>query len=194
MEEIFRKHEAASCANGTDKAVCHSYIPVYEKIFKKFKDKPIRLLEIGVCSGASIVAWEEYFTHPEREIHGIDITNENLKFNLKNFHVLDGTKEETPDILGGTWDIIIDDGSHIPSDQIRTLMLFKNRIRYGGIYVIEDILFEDFAQNLIKDLDANNMDYIYHTTDLPNDRLLVFGRNLESGSHEIWGDGGEVPN
>ena len=194
MEEIFRKYEAVSCGDGTDKTTCHSYIPIYEKVFKKFKHKPIRLLEIGVCSGASVVAWEEYFTHPDREIHGIDITDECLKFNLKNFRVLDGTKEETPDILGGTWDIIIDDGSHYPLDQMKTLRLFQNRLRDDGIYVIEDILVEDFAHNLIKDLAAHNIEYIYHITDLPNDRLLVFGRNLESGAHEIWGDGGEVPN
>ena len=32
----------------------HHYIPIYERYFSRFRDKPVRFLEIGVSKGGSL--------------------------------------------------------------------------------------------------------------------------------------------
>jgi len=43
------------------------YFPVYEKHFAPLRDKPIKLLEIGVLNGGSLEMWRKYF-HPDSVI------------------------------------------------------------------------------------------------------------------------------
>ena len=50
-----------------------SYFSEYDFCFRDFRDRNIRLLEIGVSKGGSLAAWEEYFPHAE--IVGVDIDN-----------------------------------------------------------------------------------------------------------------------
>ena len=134
--------------SGTDKLSNHSYIPVYEDIFGPLRGEPVRMLEIGVMTGASLRVWDEYFTNEDKEIHGVDIRPDWLKYEVKNYHVLDASHPSTAEILGGTWDIVIDDGSHIHYHQIKTLKIFANRIRPNGYYIIEDIVNMDLATHL----------------------------------------------
>ena len=48
--------------DGTDKAYIHDFISVfYQKEFEKIKNKEIKILEIGTCTGASLKLWKEYF-------------------------------------------------------------------------------------------------------------------------------------
>ena len=60
----------------------HGYSVTYEELFKDLVDKPIKLLEIGVCDprfpGASLKMWEEYFLNGE--IVGMDINPEARAF------------------------------------------------------------------------------------------------------------------
>ena len=81
MDAIFAKYQG-SIYEGTDKGVTHSYLGVYERLFEPKRDSPIRLLEIGICTGGSLLAWAEYFTSPETEIVGLDVTFDLLKFDL----------------------------------------------------------------------------------------------------------------
>jgi hypothetical protein len=52
----------------SDKDTSHNYLPVYQQEFDKIED--IKILEIGVCFGGSLVLWNEFFVNSE--IHGID--------------------------------------------------------------------------------------------------------------------------
>jgi hypothetical protein len=46
----------------TDKGSSHSYIQnFYEDEFKKYQDKDINFLEIGIMSGGCFLLWSEYF-------------------------------------------------------------------------------------------------------------------------------------
>jgi SAM-dependent methyltransferase len=150
MEAAFAKFNSVTHDNstGTDKGTTHSYLEVYEEHFGPLRDAPVRMLEIGVYSGASLCAWNEYFTNNSKEIHGIDICPDRLSFEVNNYHVLDGTDPQTADILGGTWDIVIDDGSHEVEDQLKTLSIFGRLMNPDGIYVIEDIVDLSIANSL----------------------------------------------
>ena len=147
MEAIFAKYQGngSNCWEGTDKGSAHTYVEVYSQLFEPKRDMPVRLLEIGICSGASLLAWGEYFTHRDAEIIGIDVAMDAICYHAgedKRIRMLqmDGTDTRTVAALGGTYDIIIDDGSHFPQHQIRSLDLFSPYLRDGGVYVIEDIL------------------------------------------------------
>jgi RHS repeat-associated protein len=60
---------------GTDKSsIYHNYLSFYERFFERYRDEPIKLLEIGVAGGASLAMWNEYF--PQALIVGADIDPE----------------------------------------------------------------------------------------------------------------------
>jgi len=63
--------EVLASRHGTDKGSVHSYAKVYEKMFSKWKDKPLALLEIGVYHCESMRMWLDYF--PNAEVVGMDI-------------------------------------------------------------------------------------------------------------------------
>lgn len=57
----------------TSKNTTHSYLPIYDKLFSRFKDKEINMLEVGVADGGSIELWNDYFT--KATIFGFDIVD-----------------------------------------------------------------------------------------------------------------------
>ena len=50
----------------------HHYFDIYTKHFGHYRDRPIKMLEIGVFRGGSLRMWKDYF-HPDSTIVGIDI-------------------------------------------------------------------------------------------------------------------------
>lgn len=148
MDDIFTKYQG-TVYEGTDKAVTHSYLPTYERIFGPKRNTPVRLLEIGICTGGSLLAWSEYFTSPESEIVGLDVTFEHMTFDLskdpKVRALLMDARTKTPD---GLFDFIIDDGSHWLNDQIQAFVNLKSHLKPGGVYIIEDVYSIEEAQSL----------------------------------------------
>uniref|UniRef100_A0A6C0BTC6 Methyltransferase domain-containing protein n=1 Tax=viral metagenome TaxID=1070528 RepID=A0A6C0BTC6_9ZZZZ len=140
IDECFLKYD-------TDKSSrFHNYSRQYEDLFLKFRDKPIKYLEIGVLNGGSINAAREIFKNAET-ILGLDINNECKKYeNLtKNMYVEIGdatNKQFISNIINkyGTFDVILDDGSHINRDMIKTFESFFPSLNDNGIYVIEDTI------------------------------------------------------
>lgn len=122
----------------------NTYFETYETHLSKFIGKNPVLLEIGIAKGGSLEMWAKYFQNGE--IHGID-ANEKIKNHVYKepniyCHLGDqGSPEyweyfkKATDI---TFDIIIDDGSHVNSHQILTLINLFPRLKMGGVYVIED--------------------------------------------------------
>ena len=132
-----------------DKGTAHSYIPVYEKIFSPYRDKRISLLEIGLAFGQSLEVWGKFFSNGK--IYGVDVSEFQIysdRFkpggykNDERFKIWieDATKPSFKEVIGDlTFDIIIDDGSHLIQDQISTFAMLKDLVNPGGVYVIEDI-------------------------------------------------------
>ena len=69
------------------------YFEIYEKHFNKFRDKEIKILEIGVCEGGSLWMWKEYF--PKSKVFGIDIDPNTKKFEGENVEVFIGSQTDT---------------------------------------------------------------------------------------------------
>jgi hypothetical protein len=127
---------------GTDKSSSrHGYLDIYEKHFCGMKDKPIKMLEIGIFNGASLKMWEEYFSNAQ--IYAIDIDPKRMQNygRVKSFIANQENRESLLDVIGGIGfcDIIIDDGGHTMLQQQLTFGCLFPFVKSGGIYCIEDL-------------------------------------------------------
>jgi len=117
------------------------YFPIYEKHFTPIRNKPIKILEIGILNGGSLEMWRYYF--PEATIVGIDINplckeHEQERINVR---IGDQTDEKFLQSLideFGTFDLIIDDGSHHVAHVNKTFQFLFPKLADDGIYFIED--------------------------------------------------------
>lgn len=119
-----------------------NYLDAYELYFKQLKDKPIKLLEIGVRTGNSLRMWKEYF--PKAQIYGLDIRPDCKEQEEDRISIVIGPQEKEETIneildLCPEFDIIIDDGSHINSMTIQSFDFLFPHLKSSGIYVIEDM-------------------------------------------------------
>lgn len=130
---------------GTDKSSeIHNYCEKYEKYFPFNRLEPLKILEIGVLNGNSLLTWKEYF--PNSTIVGIDIMNKCLEYTnpLKNIWVEIGSQNNSDFLKSiidkwGPFDMILDDGSHMNDDIIFSFKHLINSVKTGGIYVVEDV-------------------------------------------------------
>jgi len=162
--------------HGTDKSSStHGYLDNYAKHFESWRDREFTLLEIGVANGASIKMWREYF--PKAKVYGIDNNPEcaGEGIFIGDHNNADFMRRALYSI--GTCDLIIDDGSHIGHDMIRSFKRLFGIIISGGYYVVEDThcLYEEhynqgskafeFFTGLVRDIDVagrgmtGNQDY-----------------------------------
>ena len=132
----------------------HGFAKFYEKHLSEFKNKQkINILEIGSFSGASAAAFSKYF--PNSEIYCLDINLLNFKFVSKKIHVF-GMNSSNIKMMNNFlkkinffkeikfFDIIIDDGSHMLSDQLFSLDYFYRYVKKKGFYIIEDYCFAEY--------------------------------------------------
>ena len=123
------------------------YFETYEALFGLRRSRPMRLLEIGVYQGNSLILWRKYFHHPETVVVGIDIDPECVRFAApaERRHVRIGSQAD-PEFLRsvvsefGPFDLIIDDGSHHSSHMIASFnALYRDGLKDDGIYFAEDL-------------------------------------------------------
>lgn len=110
------------------------------------------LLEIGADNGKSMVAWAKYFPNAEL-IEGVryGVATDSQKLACESvgltkgcpqIQIVDGDQNDydfLKSLAGESWDVIIDDGSHVPNHQIRSFFKLFPSVRPGGLYVVEDI-------------------------------------------------------
>lgn len=145
LKQLAEEHKCDKAAEGH-----HTYDEAYEFHFAKFRDKPIKLLEIGAGGydnpnegGASLRMWKEFFTNQETQIYSIDIF-EKSKIQEDRITIWQGSQSDQKFLsdviwkMGGTADIIIDDGSHVNSDVIASFETLFSLLKEGGLYVVED--------------------------------------------------------
>ena len=120
------------------------YLREYDRLFRPLRLLPIRLLELGVHQGTSMILWRDYF--PLATIVGLDGEVMPASFPAdKRFHFVHGAQDDPAlldsavSLAGGPFDIIIDDCSHLGCHTARSFAhLFTKGLRPGGIYIIED--------------------------------------------------------
>ena len=135
--------------HGTDKRD-HGYIPFYDSLFSPMRHESVTLLEIGVggfsdpedpsAGGESLRLWRDFF--PAGTIVGLDILDKSGVAG-ERVHVVQGSQVD-PQCLErlarqyGPFDIVIDDGSHVPAHVRFTFDALLPHLKPDGIYVIED--------------------------------------------------------
>ena len=164
--------------NHTGRSVCKwvHYIEHYERHFARFVGKPVNILEIGVENGGSLQLWKRYFGQ-EATIVGVDI-DKNRYFTEDQITVEIGDQTDLVFLKKiidsyGSFDIIIDDGSHKQKDIKKTFEFLYHHLAYNGVYVIEDLhcayfssfqggvaASNNFVQHLSKFVDDINFRYI----------------------------------
>ncbi len=139
LEALYKEHTGKA----SDK--WSSYLKIYDELFSKFRDKKINLFEIGIQNGGSLEIWAKYFANANYLL-GCDIDKDCgcLTFNDPRICVITGDAnsnavcesvyKQTP-IL----DIIIDDGSHLSSDIIKSFTLYFPHLSEGGLFIVEDL-------------------------------------------------------
>jgi len=160
-----------------DKGTAHTYIDEYEKLLDQYRENST-VLEIGICQGESLKMWNEYFINSE--VYGIDITDYYIKdlINENKYNIIIGDASSN-DILNQlndlTFDVIIDDGSHLINDQINSFNILKNRMNSKGIYIIEDVNNLNSTIERYKEL-HNNIDIIdnRHIKNRSDDVLIIY--------------------
>ena len=138
-------------ASGSDKFYHHHYEHYYERVLPPYRHRPnLKFLEIGADTGVSIDLWERYFTSPElivglayKNVPEMNVVSAGKRPNTTAVEIVygDQSKKATVDRLAtmGPWDIIIDDGSHVPQHVMYTFSELWKTVKRGGHYIIEDI-------------------------------------------------------
>lgn len=153
LAELFTKY-------GTDK-VRNEYVEMYENILVPMRDDPARICEIGIgtliseapssmalfCDpgyrpGGSLRAFRDYC--PKAHLLGLDVQHDTQ---FSDERIETGICDTTDGLAVAKFfarrerefDLVIDDGLHAPWAQMATLVNFQDKVRAGGVYVIEDI-------------------------------------------------------
>jgi predicted O-methyltransferase YrrM len=142
---------------GTDKLTKHPYTEEYDELFAQWRDKPVKLLEIGAYYGASTIAWDKYF--PKGDITVVDIEPRTALENIQGridpdrtrIIIADAYSKEFIDSVGN-FDIVNDDGPHDKESMIACAKLYFPKLNPGGVIVIEDIPHESWIDDIIKEL------------------------------------------
>lgn len=151
----------------TDKDTTHSYLEPYDELFARYQHQPVKLLEIGNNGGESIKLWDDYFDNVEitgLEINVVEPLQELNKRDNVNIHMgvdayADATFERFRD-SGVKYDIIIDDGSHLPNHQAYALARWIDLLTDDGLMVVEDIQDYRYIEQLVDFVKPELSNYI----------------------------------
>ena len=125
----------------------HNYGPTYGRLFRRWKYRPVRMLEIGIggysgsLGGDSLLAWGAFFPFG-RIVAGDIVPKQQLTGGVRHVRQIDQSSESDLSQLcrdDGPFDIIIDDGSHFNAHQIFTFERIFSALNDNGRYVIEDV-------------------------------------------------------
>jgi hypothetical protein len=127
----------------SDKHYWHRYTDVYKQAFGTL-GRVSDILEFGILEGASIRWLAELF--PEARIVGADIVPPRQGWpQIDRIQYAQVDQDDRSAIhalfrtLGRNFDLVIEDGSHIPRHQASCLVESLPWIRPSGVYILEDV-------------------------------------------------------
>ena len=190
----------------------HHYLRIYHRHLGIFKNQTPHVLEIGVDEGGSLQMWRDYFGQGCK-VYGIDIKKppRELGDDIVVFVGDQSEKEFLSSVTKetGHLDVVIDDGSHLPADQISSFMLLFPALKDGGVYICEDThacymqnyqgnakaagTFIDYAKKLVDSMHHQYNGEIERTIFNGNikcvcfyDSMVVIEKGTKDGSLSFW--------
>lgn len=172
----------------------HPYTGVYSLLLAKYKNTPVRFVEIGIAGGSSICIWSQYFTNPGRKLFFFDCEKKFIDhanalripdvFCLEMDVTIEDSITEGLKSIGGDLDVILDDSTHGIPEQVKIIKKGLPFLKSGGMFIIEDIFKryneEDYEKELEDVLDqfsfATFIDCEHvnkWSPDWDNDKLLI---------------------
>lgn len=154
---------------------CPHYFPIYDRELGRHRGTSPTVLEIGVFHGGSLRLWKRYFG-PRTTVVGIDIDPRCAELGGEDIHVRTGDQSDIEFLARvceefGPFDVVIDDGSHLPRHQILSLEHLWPAVVEGGTYLVEDLCtnywpeyeggpgthtFMDVTRDLVDEINAFN--------------------------------------
>lgn len=167
----------------------HLYTDIYHMLFFSMRNTVKNVLEVGLGTnnddvlssmgsnglpGASLRAFRDYF--PNANIYGADI-DERVLFEedrIKTFYVDQTNPAIIYNMLTDTgvdeFDIILDDGLHTANAAITLLEHSFYKLKSGGIYIIEDVMYH--WQEVKMYLEGHGYNFMH--VDFSNDASQIF--------------------
>ena len=167
LDIIFDKYDTDKNKN------FHNYTRQYNSLLNEFRDKPIKYLEIGVHNGGSMKAFRDTFTKATLVL-GLDINNrckiyEDVENNIF-VEIGDATDSNFINQITkkyGSFDIILDDGSHTNKDVIESFELLFPLLNDNGLYIVEDTICYKSKDHIVKNY-KNHLEYFFKYTQYLN--------------------------
>ena len=129
------------CCYGTDKcSKGHNYLHTYERLLEPLRTQMTAILEVGIWRGQSLFTWRSYY---DVKIVGIDINPEVPTMENLGIHTFKADQMKPDQLRAAVYilapfDVIIDDGCHLPEAQEITFKALWEYLKPGGYYFIED--------------------------------------------------------
>jgi hypothetical protein len=120
------------------------YMRNYDEFLGPLRDRPLRLLELGIAEGDSLRRWAEWL--PQARIVGLDIRPRIAGLDNERIATYQGEQQDRAllDRIGSEqapdgFDVIIDDASHVGQlTRVSFWHLYQHHLKPGGYYFIED--------------------------------------------------------
>ena len=212
LEDYFNKNKS----NAIHKWL--HYFDIYDLYFRKYRNKEVVILEIGVYQGGSLKMWRDYFGD-KANIYAIDINPLCKQFETERIKIFIGSQEDR-DFLKfiknqiPKIDILIDDGGHEMQQQIVTFEEMYGHLKEDGIYLCEDLhtsywdnygggyknphSFIEYSKNLIdyinawhisdKNLPINNFTKSTYSLHYYDSILVIEKKEIRPPEHKITGE------
>lgn len=164
FDQLFEIAARYSCDKGlrgpSQKWTANNYVDVYQAYLGRRRFEPLRLMEIGLGvqgenwdarishggnseGGASVRMWHDFL--PSATIVGLDINpathldNERISTRVVDQSCREQLGALVDEFGQESFDVIIDDGSHIADHQQTSLEVLFPLLKPGGLYFIEDL-------------------------------------------------------
>jgi glycosyltransferase involved in cell wall biosynthesis len=151
------------------------YLDEYDRIFEPYRDKPVRLLEIGIQNGGSLEIWSKYFAKADALV-GCDINEKcsALEYEDKRISLIinNANSDEAEEAIlaeSTQYDVIIDDGSHTSEDIVHSFSRYFPHLAENGVFIAEDLhcsYWQEFGGGLFDPY--SSVSFFKHLADLVN--------------------------
>ncbi|MFN3299527.1 MAG: class I SAM-dependent methyltransferase [Sediminibacterium sp.] len=196
------------------------YFEIYDRYFRRYINKEVNVLEIGIYRGGSLEMWKNYFGD-KAKIFGVDVDPSCKSYEEENISIFIGSQEDETFINSlkkqlPKLDIIIDDGGHHMKQQKTSFNLLYDHLKEDGIYLCEDVhtsyweefgggyknknSFVEFSKAIVDSLNGwyseeKGFGIDKYTTSLKSvsffDSIVVFEKGLKNVPKDIRIDGNE---